>query len=224
MGTVRSCARPSEEASAGAVLGATLILYGTHHPNKATIGTWTSEPGLNSSRMSRERAVEDDSCTKIHNTERAGDHRNAQSGQLNQQKLWKETPKIYFLLIERTTLLAAASMAAALWSEEAEWPQGLWCVITVTSCCPSSFSPPPSPWCTRPPLTHTSLATLAQNHTSVPVGGIRVVRGTEACGQAGVEPHCPADGPTGAPSGHGAPGISDGLIVRESQGPQRLCC
>ncbi|XP_037533240.1 proprotein convertase subtilisin/kexin type 6-like [Nematolebias whitei] len=37
MGTVRSCARPREEAAAGAVLGATLILYGTHHPNKPTV-------------------------------------------------------------------------------------------------------------------------------------------------------------------------------------------
>ncbi|XP_041842874.1 proprotein convertase subtilisin/kexin type 4-like [Melanotaenia boesemani] len=33
-GTVRSCTRPSEEEAAGALLSATLILYGTFHPHK----------------------------------------------------------------------------------------------------------------------------------------------------------------------------------------------
>ncbi|XP_017268681.2 furin-like protease kpc-1 [Kryptolebias marmoratus] len=36
-GTVRSCTRPSGEAVAGALLRATLILYGTYHPNTTTL-------------------------------------------------------------------------------------------------------------------------------------------------------------------------------------------
>uniref|UniRef100_A0AAQ6IQY4 P/Homo B domain-containing protein n=2 Tax=Anabas testudineus TaxID=64144 RepID=A0AAQ6IQY4_ANATE len=35
-GTVRSCMRPSEEKTAGAVLSVTLILYGTYHPHRTT--------------------------------------------------------------------------------------------------------------------------------------------------------------------------------------------
>lgn len=35
-GTVRRCTRPSDEEAAGALLSATLILYGTYHPHKTT--------------------------------------------------------------------------------------------------------------------------------------------------------------------------------------------
>lgn len=38
-GTAMSCSRPSDEQASGAVLSATLILYGTYRPRRAAHGT-----------------------------------------------------------------------------------------------------------------------------------------------------------------------------------------